>query len=303
MKDEGRKLYLFYLRNFFVLFHPSFFILHPFFSSFFLHPSSFIFAVLLRSSSNYNKVSEGNMKISKILIIFCLLLTTLMVTGCRRSPNEVWEDTKSSGRHINRGVKTLGGKHGDSRAVANRGDFMPDEYVDYSAPIVTTRGGGDFIPLADTQNDVAMANFVSRQPSETPGEYGSSIPGINAFRDPVTIPGLSGIFRNISFEYNSFLVKGQDNLDTCRRVADYLRANPNTYIFVEGHCDERGPEAYNLALGSRRANAIRNELLQMGVNSDNVFTISYGKERPLIVGASEDGWAQNRRGEFKIYQR
>lgn len=72
---------------------------------------------------------------------------------------------------------------------------------------------------------------------------------------------------------------------------------------MEGHCDERGPEAYNLALGSRRAHAVRNMLLQQGVHPDQVFTISYGKERPLVMEHHDEGWAQNRRAEFKIYIR
>ncbi len=82
-----------------------------------------------------------------------------------------------------------------------------------------------------------------------------------------------------------------------------MRFHPNIYIFIEGHTDERGPQAYNLALGSRRANTVRNLLINEGVDPDRLFTISYGKERPVILERHEEGWAKNRRGEFKIYER
>lgn len=241
-------------------------------------------------------------------VVFFLYIVALgfslgSMTGCRRNSDQVWEDSKSASRHLSRGLRTMGGKHGDSRAIQTREDFMPFDdgtYVmDNSATV------SEFIPLSDQayEDEIAMADYVSRQPRETPGDPGSSIPGISAFQDPSTNPTWAAIFRNINFDYNSNLVKGQDNLDTVHAVANYMNRNPNVYIFVEGHCDERGPEAYNLALGSRRSNAVRNLLIQEGVNPDNIFTISYGKERPLFHDQNEESHQQNRRAEFKIYQR
>jgi len=164
---------------------------------------------------------------------------------------------------------------------------------------------GEFVPLSDQpyESEIAMAEYVSRQPMDTPGDPGSNIPGINSFYDPSINPTWAAIFRNINFEYNSNFVKGQANLDTLSAVANYMKRNPNIYVFVEGHCDERGPEAYNLALGSRRSNAVRNFLVQEGVNPNNIFTISYGKERPLFHDNNDESHSQNRRAEFKIYQR
>lgn len=242
------------------------------------------------------------MKSAKLFMVINALLICLSLTGCRRNTNEVWEDSKSSGRHINRGLRTLGGKHGDSRQITSRDQFAGDE--DGSSIADGSVKASDFMPLQDQEaDDIAMADNVSPQPRETPGDPGSSIPGIDSFKDPSTIAALAGIFKNIHFELNSSLVKGQDNLAIVHAVADYMKSHPDTYIFAEGHCDERGPEAYNLALGSRRANSVRNMLLAEGVNSDNVFTISYGKERPLILEHHEEAWNQNRRVEFKVYQR
>lgn len=235
------------------------------------------------------------MRVRKLLSIFAF---ALMLTGCCRSTDEVWDDTKTASRHVSRGVYALGGKHGDSRVVCSRDEFYvaEDDYYAY---------GSDFVPLPDADNgrDVSMAEFVARQPSTTPGDPGSPLPGIEAFKDPSTVSGMDKVFRNISFEYNSNLVKGQDNQETVRKIADYMRTHPGTYVFVEGHCDERGPEAYNLALGSRRANAVRTALIEQGVSPDNVFIISYGKERPLVFEHHDEAYSANRRAEFKIYQK
>ncbi len=244
------------------------------------------------------------MKSIKLIFTISICLFSFFLTGCRRNSNTVWEDTRSAGRHMNRGLQTLGGKHGDSRAVQSRDEFMcGDSGYDPSAN--NNYQASEFVPLSDDPNcdQVAMADIMSQPPRETPGDPGSSIPGIDAFQDPSTNPKLSGIFRHIHFAYNSNLIKGDENLGIVRDVANYMRKSPNTYIFVEGHCDERGPESYNLALGSNRANSVRNMLIKEGVNPDNIFTISYGKERPLVLGHEEESWAQNRRAEFKVYER
>jgi peptidoglycan-associated lipoprotein len=79
------------------------------------------------------------------------------------------------------------------------------------------------------------------------------------------------------------------------RQADWLRRYPNVTVTVEGHCDERGTREYNLALGERRAQAVKNVLVASGIPASRISTISYGKERPAVVGSSEDSYAQNRR--------
>jgi peptidoglycan-associated lipoprotein len=79
------------------------------------------------------------------------------------------------------------------------------------------------------------------------------------------------------------------------RQADWLRRYPNVAVTIEGHCDERGTREYNLALGERRAQAAKNVLVASGIPASRISTISYGKERPAVVGSSEDSYAQNRR--------
>ena len=79
------------------------------------------------------------------------------------------------------------------------------------------------------------------------------------------------------------------------RQADWLRRYPNVTVTIEGHTDERGTREYNLSLGERRAQAVKNVLVAMGIPAGRVSTISYGKERPAVVGSSEEAYAQNRR--------
>ena len=84
--------------------------------------------------------------------------------------------------------------------------------------------------------------------------------------------------------------------NTLERQAAWLQKNPNYTISVEGHCDERGTREYNLALGERRATAVKNYLVALGVDPNRIATISYGKERPEALGSNEAAWSQNRRG-------
>ncbi len=87
---------------------------------------------------------------------------------------------------------------------------------------------------------------------------------------------------------------------TAQRQAAWLKANPTVTVTIEGHADERGTREYNLALGERRATAVKNYLVTLGVSSSRVATISYGKERPVALGHNEEAWSQNRRGVMTV---
>jgi peptidoglycan-associated lipoprotein len=80
-----------------------------------------------------------------------------------------------------------------------------------------------------------------------------------------------------------------------RQQADWLRLHPGVAVTIEGHADERGTREYNLALGDRRATTVRSYLVAAGIPADRVHTMSYGKERPAVVGSNESSWLQNRR--------
>ena len=84
------------------------------------------------------------------------------------------------------------------------------------------------------------------------------------------------------------------------RKADFLKENTDIYITVEGQCDERGTNEYNLALGERRANSAKSFLVDMGIEAYRISTVSYGEERPLCKQSAEECWAKNRRDQFVI---
>ncbi|OFW11011.1 MAG: peptidoglycan-associated lipoprotein, partial [Acidobacteria bacterium RIFCSPLOWO2_12_FULL_59_11] len=89
-----------------------------------------------------------------------------------------------------------------------------------------------------------------------------------------------------------------DARDALTRSAEFFRANPNVTIRLEGYCDERGSIEYNLGLGDRRANSAKDFLVSLGISSERLTTISYGKERPFCTESTEDCWQQNRRAHL-----
>jgi peptidoglycan-associated lipoprotein len=103
----------------------------------------------------------------------------------------------------------------------------------------------------------------------------------------------------VFFGYDQYNVSDEARV-TLDKQATWLQQYGNLNITVEGHADERGTREYNLALGERRANAVKNYLTAAGVSAARINTISYGKERPAVPGADESAWAQNRRGVTKV---
>ncbi len=104
----------------------------------------------------------------------------------------------------------------------------------------------------------------------------------------------------IHFEFDQSNVT-DEAAEVLQRKAEVLRENPGLRVVVEGHCDERGSNEYNMALGQRRANAAEQYLLELGVPEEAIVrTVSYGEERPLVDRSTEEAWAQNRRAEFVI---
>ena len=101
------------------------------------------------------------------------------------------------------------------------------------------------------------------------------------------------------FDYDS-AVLSQQTLSDLLFVADYLKSNPAVQILIEGHCDERGTRDYNIALGHKRAEAVRKQLARMGVDRQRITTKSFGKERPAMRGTSPETWAKNRRTVIRI---
>jgi len=157
----------------------------------------------------------------------------------------------------------------------------------------------EFIPLEEDDLHMQFAESVIAQPKDVPGENG--LPSLNQFKK--AFAHLAHLFQNVYFNTDDYMLRRPEYLAKIDKMATYLKKHPNTYISVEGHCDERGSEAYNLALGTRRSNYIRSLFAQRGVNPNQVHTISYGKEQPIDLGHNASSWARNRRVEFKLYEK
>lgn len=101
----------------------------------------------------------------------------------------------------------------------------------------------------------------------------------------------------IYFDFDKSNIR-QDQRDRLQKNADYLKQNKTVKVRIEGNCDERGTNEYNMALGERRAINAKKYLANLGIHSDRLHTISYGEEKPLLYGHDELSWAQNRRDDF-----
>lgn len=216
-----------------------------------------------------------------IITLICALGCVLL-PSCRSGNGSVWDDNKTVGNY-KAGARSLW-----TNEEASNEDFF-------------SSADEDFIPLKDEDLRSQFADGAIPQPKASPGEKGSGLPGLEAFH--AATGAESAIFKNVYFNTDDHIIRGKEHLAVIDRIAAYLKAHPDVYVFVSGHCDERAPEAYNLALGARRSNSIRSLLVQKGVDAERIHTVSYGKERPVDLGHNQDAWAKNRRGEFRIYQK
>ena len=133
------------------------------------------------------------------------------------------------------------------------------------------------------EQEMAMEETTAPPPSEEP----------TAFTGEVSVE-LGTVF----FDFDKYDLRS-DARDTLSANADWLKSNPGIQLQIEGHCDIRGTEEYNLALGERRANAVKSYLVSLGVDEARLFTISYGEEMLADSGLSSEAHAKNRRAQFK----
>lgn len=133
---------------------------------------------------------------------------------------------------------------------------------------------------------------------------GTGVYGSNGSIDGSVVPGsqqdlATNVGDRVFFAYDSYDIAPEAR-DTLNRQAEWLNRYPSLNITIEGHSDERGTREYNLALGDRRATAVKNYLVSQGVPASRLNTISYGKEQPAVMGSDAASWAQNRRGVTRV---
>jgi peptidoglycan-associated lipoprotein len=133
----------------------------------------------------------------------------------------------------------------------------------------------------------------------TPGSELTSKSTLDQFASGGSIGGEGGPLSDIHFGYNDYTVQPQDS-SILRSNASWLQAHPNANVQVEGNCDERGSEDYNIALGAKRAQSAKDYLSTLGISPGRISTISYGKELPLCQEHDESCWQRNRRDHFVV---
>lgn len=104
---------------------------------------------------------------------------------------------------------------------------------------------------------------------------------------------------DIHFDFDKYYIR-PDAAEILKKKAQWLKEHPEVHLLIEGHCDERGTEEYNLALGERRANSAKEFLVNLGIDPKRISVISYGEERPVDPRSCEEAWAKNRRDHFVI---
>lgn len=109
------------------------------------------------------------------------------------------------------------------------------------------------------------------------------------------------VLQDVGFDFDqwSLSMKSRAMLST---IGDWMLKNPQIKLLIEGHCDDRGTVEYNLALGQKRANAVKEYLVDYGITTSRLSTISYGEERPLVIGQDEAAWEKNRRAHFIVIE-
>jgi peptidoglycan-associated lipoprotein len=161
--------------------------------------------------------------------------------------------------------------------------------VDAGAPPVGTAPGMGETPV--TEAPITEAPLTEPPPPMMTAKEAEAARGV-----AVTVEKPSQ-FEDVLFDFDQSALR-EDGKRICQDVAAYMKGHPRSTLLIEGHCDERGTAEYNLALGDRRATAVKNYLVSLGVSKGALSTVSFGKERPLDPGHNEGAWARNRRAHF-----
>ena len=172
------------------------------------------------------------------------------------------------------------------------------------APACKKKAKGDTVPDPDAQQQIQTPEPTEPDPPpvEQVEGFKSVDPEVRQIDQSAAAINDRGELKIIYFGYD------RDELtDAARSIlrqnANWLKANPQWNVVLQGHCDERGTIEYNLALGQRRANSVRSYMASLGVDASRVRTVSYGEERPVDNGHNEAAWAKNRRAESQVEDR
>ena len=216
-------------------------------------------------------------------LIIGLFLTGM--PGCSKKAVQSGGDVQSSQQGLAKGSEEMGGS-GKGSANPN----FPDTALSGREASSGLRG------LDKNPSEERVGSGVGALLAKAdPGSVGRQMDEIRAEQSASTAAGLRDVF----FAYDSFSIS-EEGRQALSRDAEWLRSNQSAQLKIEGHCDERGTSAYNLVLGEKRAKAVRNYLVELGVGANHLAVVSYGKERPFCKDHAESCYSQNRRGHVVV---
>ncbi len=175
-------------------------------------------------------------------------------------------------------------------AVASGGSGS-SEATSASSSVASTSDSGSSSTTSTTSSSsgsTSSASTSTAADSESSYSYDT---------DPRT--ALIKVGDRVLFGYDSSELDDEDR-SVLDNQAEFLNQNPSLKVTIEGHCDERGTREYNLALGEKRASSVKDYLTSLGINSDRISVVSYGKERPQVLGSNKAAWSMNRRSVTTI---
>ena len=240
-----------------------------------------------------------------IIGMFSVIMIALM--GCTKPPLNDIADAKAALESARiAGAQTYAPKeYSSAEGYVNKAesDLGTRQYREAKIEALTGK------QLADTARQMALDRSKGT-PENTGGQITapSSLADIGIQENSIVGKGSLGTgivikqLKMIHFAFDDYSLSNEAQ-QILMENARWLGAHPGIKVQIEGHCDERGSEEYNLALGEKRAIAARDYLIQLGVKKDSMSVISYGKERPLNPAHNEQAWAENRRDEFVIITR
>ncbi len=154
----------------------------------------------------------------------------------------------------------------------------------------------DKVPVEDKSGQSVAMNGGAGESGNGSGVAKSAVQSVTLDKNEQD-PALSAALKTVYFDYDSFVIRSEFQA-TLEAHAKYLKADRSRKVSIEGHTDERGGREYNLALGQKRAEAVRKALQVQGVSDSQMEAISFGKEKPAVIGNSESALEKNRRAEF-----
>ena len=197
-------------------------------------------------------------------------------------------------------VAVSGCKYDDDELGAGSGTEVVDSGTSGATDVDSNPGAVDVNSNVDEQNKLAAAAAAMKDADTISMDAAMGVP---FDQDPNYVRCTDVDFAPVYFGFDSDLIP-QGELAKAEAVAKHLAANPARVVIVEGNCDERGSNEYNLVLGDQRAIKIRDYLVNLGVANPEarIQTKSYGEEKPAVQGSGEGVWSKNRRGEFAVFQ-